>query len=571
VQVTGSVSPTTLNFGNVTVGQNADRTFTVTNTGNGAFTITSINSTNAAFTVVSPSLPATVPAGGSVTVTIRFTCTAAGPQSGTLSFMTSSLCGPVNLGTVSVSGTCSPAVTCDVSPRTIDFGTVIVGQSATQTFMARNTGISPFTITAINSSHPAFTIVGPALPASVPPGGSVTVTVRVTPTSPGPLSGTLSFITTSMSGPVDCGTVTVMATATALQCVQPPPNMALWLPFDEAIGPTATNLAGGNNGTHVGSPTVVNEYVARGLCFNGMNQYVEVPSYAGINFGTGDFSLDAWVKRTTDDSAIRVIIDKRVEAQIVQGYSFFLETNGTLGFQLADGAGFTNYASQAAVPNDGQWHHVAVTVHRNDAAGGKFYLDGVQVGLSFDTRPHNGSVSSTAPFRVGSRSSSVSGLFLGCIDEVEAFSRVLSPTEIAAIFNARSAGKCKGSGLPDLVAEIVSVFPSTIPSPDTRPLVTFRIRNMGPVAVNTLARHEIHFVIPGVPNSDVVLTTVPPALTTTAINAGQAIPLTASVQLPAVFFLITDTAQLYVVADVGGAVAESDENNNQSAPVTIRH
>ena len=36
------------------------------------------------------------------------------------------------------------------------------------------------------------------------------------------------------------------------------------------------------------------------------------------------------------------------------------------------------------------------------------------------------------------------GPFDGLIDEVELFDRVLSGSEIAAIFNAGSAGKCKG-------------------------------------------------------------------------------------------------------------------------------
>ena len=53
-----------------------------------------------------------------------------------------------------------------------------------------------------------------------------------------------------------------------------------------------------------------------------------------------------------------------------------------------------------------------------------------------------GDVSTTAPLRIGSRFSFVEFLFAGSIDEVELFNRVLAPEEIAALFNAGSAGKC---------------------------------------------------------------------------------------------------------------------------------
>jgi hypothetical protein len=232
----------------------------------------------------------------------------------------------------------------------------------------------------------------------------------------------------------------------AKPCVPAPGNMVLWLTLDEASGPTSTNLIPiGNNGTHVNSPVVTTGLVANSLTFNGVNQYVEVPSYAAINFGTNDFSIDAWVKRATNDtgSSVRNIVDKRDESGGVRGYAFYLSGSlGTLGFQLGDGP-FSNYGSTLAVPNDGQWHHVAVTVDRDNTNGVLFYLNGSADSVPRNPVARSGSVSTTAPLRVGSRSSMVDFLFSGSIDEVELFSRVLAQEEIATIFNAGSAGKCK--------------------------------------------------------------------------------------------------------------------------------
>lgn len=81
----------------------------------------------------------------------------------------------------------------------------------------------------------------------------------------------------------------------------------------------------------------------------------------------------------------------------------------------------------------------------------------------------------------------------------------------------------------------------------------------------------MHFVIQGVNNSDVVLTTIPPVLATAALAPNQFAPLSAQVKVPAAWFFFPNPAQIYIVADAGNAVMESDETNNRSAPFTIIH
>jgi hypothetical protein len=220
----------------------------------------------------------------------------------------------------------------------------------------------------------------------------------------------------------------------------------LWLPFDELAGPNSLNAAGANQGVFHGSPIPTSGYVGNGLCFDGEQSYVEVASYPAIDVAKGNFSVDAWVRRASGDDGIRVIVDKRQEqgfASIVFGYSLAL-ISGEPWFQLADGT-YDNYRSNATVPLDGLWHHVAVTVDRGDPAGGRFYLDGKTVGAPFNPLGHPGSLASGYPLRVGSRSSSVSEVFKGCIDEVETFGRALSGNEVAAIFTAGANGTCKQS------------------------------------------------------------------------------------------------------------------------------
>ena len=293
-----------------------------------------------------------------------------------------------------------------------------------------------------------------------------------------PLSGNIQIVfngsnSAGISTPPD--TVTVNNSACVQGCVTAPPGMVLWLPFDEAAGPIAFNAAGGNNGVEINAPTIVNQYVVRGLCFNfsPSPQWVDVRTYPAINFGPYivggankrvDFTIDAWIKREGGDLNVRTITDKRLDsAGGVWGYHFFL-FNGLLCFQLANGVG-VNYNSLTTVPPDNQWHFVAVTVHRNDPAGLIFYLDGVPVGPTFSTIPHNGSLATSAPFRVAARTASVPGtaLFLGCIDEVEVFRRVLTPAEIFTLYSAKSDGKCsQRCYLPSVTPICVNVNTVTI-------------------------------------------------------------------------------------------------------------
>ncbi len=178
-----------------------------------------------------------------------------------------------------------------------------------------------------------------------------------------------------------------------------------------------------------------------------------MPDAPELDVGDGDFSLDAWVW-TTSDSGVVTLVDKRTEDPGgVIGYSLFL-SDGMLGFQLAEGGGSsicstnpsascTNYISGTPVAN-GQWRFVAVTVDRDQAAGGVFYLDGAPVG-TFDPTIRPGSLDNASPLYLARRSLSAVAFLDGSLDEVELFQRALDATEIATLYAAGPAGKCQAA------------------------------------------------------------------------------------------------------------------------------
>jgi hypothetical protein len=228
-------------------------------------------------------------------------------------------------------------------------------------------------------------------------------------------------------------------------CLPPPSNMVAWFPFDEASGLTAANhVSGSPNGALIGGPTHVLGEVGGALRFDGINDYVQVPSSTMTNIGTGDVSIDAWIRLPTTAGGIMIIADKRDPTTGI-GYSFFL-SNKSLGLQLADSGGYTNYVS-AAIPTlmDGQWHLVAVTVRRASAVGIQWYHNGVTVASPGNPTGRPGSLVNNSPLRIGTRtfSSPLTGWFKGDMDELEIFNRLLGNSEVLSLYNAGPFGKCK--------------------------------------------------------------------------------------------------------------------------------
>ncbi|HEX4951461.1 MAG TPA: choice-of-anchor D domain-containing protein, partial [Blastocatellia bacterium] len=107
------VSPTHLDFGNVNVNTSKDLTVTIRNTGTVALTINTISSNNAVFTAPAPSAPFAIAAGAQQLLTVRFTPTATGAQSGRLTINSSDPARPsvdVTMTGVGVAQTCTYSI-----------------------------------------------------------------------------------------------------------------------------------------------------------------------------------------------------------------------------------------------------------------------------------------------------------------------------------------------------------------------------------------------------------------------------------------------------------------------------
>lgn len=207
------LSPTSVNFGNWTIGGQTKEGVLVdlTNTGNIALTISSIaiKGANSADFFQGNLCPSSLAAGASCTITVSFTPTALGTRTAALTITDNA---PGSPQSVSLTGVgVLPAAT--LSPTSLSFPTQIVfTNSKVQTVTLNNTGLGYLYITNIAATGP-FTQTNNC-GSTVNPGSSCTLTVTFRPTKAGSVTGSLSI---TDNAPLSPQRVSLKGTGTYVQ------------------------------------------------------------------------------------------------------------------------------------------------------------------------------------------------------------------------------------------------------------------------------------------------------------------------------------------------------------------
>jgi Abnormal spindle-like microcephaly-assoc'd, ASPM-SPD-2-Hydin len=135
---------------------------------------------------------------------------AAGTQNQTVAISSNDPSRPSLNIALAATGTSGSASAIDVSPASLDFGSVIVGQNKDLTLTVRNNGTAALTVNSATSSNPRFSLVNLSTPLNLAPGASQAVGVRFTPTAAGSQTGTLTISSNDLVRPA----VTVNLTGT---------------------------------------------------------------------------------------------------------------------------------------------------------------------------------------------------------------------------------------------------------------------------------------------------------------------------------------------------------------------
>ncbi len=193
--------------------------------------------------------------------------------------------------------------------------------------------------------------------------------------------------------------------------------------FDECSGSTTADRTGfGGTGTLTGGVSwSTNTPTGTGcsLSFDGSTGYVNVADNAGLEIGTSDLTVAAWVKTTT--ASIMGV------AGHVSGVGYSLRLTALGGAVFGIGSGGVGGVNTTVVMNDGKWHFVAGIASR----GGTGYvcIDGTcnaptSVVTSVD-------LTNGAALTIGQ---TAAGFFNGQIDGVRVYAKSFTASEIGKLY-----------------------------------------------------------------------------------------------------------------------------------------
>lgn len=252
-----------------------------------------------------------------------------------------------------------------------------------------------------------------------------------------------STLRVNVTGTNSVGSATATSPATGVIAESSYPQMVLrdnprgYWRLEETSGTTATDLGSANNkGTYQGGYTLgVNGALIGGdkaAHLNGVDGKVMIgdPSNGSLDFGTGDFTVEAWF-RTTVNGDEAILGKQSVDA----GTAFWQVTVtanstyiGRIRAKISDGTTTRTAFGPALRVDDGKWHYVAVRYIRN--SGINIFVDGLS---SFTSGPLTTSVDNSANLRIGYAGGYP--YFNGDVDEVAVYPQALPDNEIFAHYS----------------------------------------------------------------------------------------------------------------------------------------
>ncbi len=203
-------------------------------------------------------------------------------------------------------------------------------------------------------------------------------------------------------------------------------------PLNEGSGPSTIDWSGYNS---TGTWSGTTPYYASGYNqsyagnFDGSDDIVSIPNTSQFQFGTGSFSVGAWVKTSAALSEAAAVSANRCGI----AESWVLETYNNKASFSTFGTGSAGYLTSPGTINDGNWHYLVGVRNGTSVA---IYLDGVQVNSAAVSAGYN-SNSGASVITIGNLSSggSCNHYWNGNIQDVRIYDRALSGAEVQQIYN----------------------------------------------------------------------------------------------------------------------------------------
>jgi hypothetical protein len=205
----------------------------------------------------------------------------------------------------------------------------------------------------------------------------------------------------------------------------------LWL--CPTLDDSADDISGnGNHGTYYGGMGTVADTSnggTRAYSLDGSNHYI---SLGNVLTGTSDFTISAWFN--TDSTSFSYIYGKGISSSSGPNSAGIGIAQSSGGVYGAIGNGTSRLGlSVAGSVSASSWYHLCITFDRDGNA--TTYLDGVSVN-SQSISSVQGNIGSSTDY-IGRYGYSLGGFFDGLVDDVRAYERILSTSEITSLASKR--------------------------------------------------------------------------------------------------------------------------------------
>jgi alpha-tubulin suppressor-like RCC1 family protein/GH43 family beta-xylosidase len=200
---------------------------------------------------------------------------------------------------------------------------------------------------------------------------------------------------------------------------------------------------GTNNSTSSFVQTVTSCSAGSALNFDGTNDYVRVSNNSSLNFGTGDFTVEANFKSTASQPDYAGIVVK-ASAGMMLGWQLVL-VNNRIAAEFGNGSaalGTGNGLQGTTALNDGNWHHLAMVVSRSQNQI-RLYVDGTAEATVNNAVIGTYNVSSTADMLIGVERT-LGAPINGNIDEVRVWNAARTTCELNTYRSSEIPGTATG-------------------------------------------------------------------------------------------------------------------------------
>ncbi len=201
---------------------------------------------------------------------------------------------------------------------------------------------------------------------------------------------------------------------------------------DNKASTVVKDCSGNNNhGTAQQNTSVLSTTgkINSGLSHNGTMDKINCGNNTKLQIGTGNKTYAFWVKIT--GAGVRGLCHYNTTNNPCFG--LYCHSSGLLYVYLRDSHGTMNQAVHTTVINDGEWHHIAVTVEHGDVLTA--YIDNT-AGTPVDISAYTDSISGSYDFIIGDVNPGVGTYELqGVMDDFRVFDEAVTSAKLDFIFN----------------------------------------------------------------------------------------------------------------------------------------